>query len=243
MNRMVVKRLLDNVSIKAILWLLYAGASYLVAMYAVIPVVLGARLLGVEWDVSSTNGGLALRIVVYAFAIILLILGLKLARLDWPAIRKVAGFARNLDWKDLLLSAAGFIAYMLATTVVLSIVAHLPGFDAGQSQNVGVGKVYGGERLIAFLVLVVLTPIAEETMFRGIFYGYLRKLGVWRWVAVFIVSALFGLAHGQWNVGLDVFSLSVVLCILRELTGSIWAGVVVHMIKNFIAFYLLYFVM
>ena len=56
------------------------------------------------------------------------------------------------------------------------------------------------------------------------------------WLPATLVSALFGVAHGQWNVGLDVFVLSMVACGLREATGSIWAGIVLHMIKNMVAF-------
>jgi membrane protease YdiL (CAAX protease family) len=56
------------------------------------------------------------------------------------------------------------------------------------------------------------------------------------WLTTLVVSVLFGIAHGQWNVGIDVFALSVSMCVLRELTGSIWAGALVHIIKNLIAF-------
>jgi membrane protease YdiL (CAAX protease family) len=56
------------------------------------------------------------------------------------------------------------------------------------------------------------------------------------------VSALFGLAHMQWNVAIDVFVLSMVACYLRELTGSIWAGIILHCLKNLIAFIALFFV-
>ena len=48
--------------------------------------------------------------------------------------------------------------------------------------------------------------------------------------------------HFQWNVGVNVFALSVVLCALREITGTIYAGILTHMIKNGVAFYLLYLV-
>ena len=58
-----------------------------------------------------------------------------------------------------------------------------------------------------------------------------------------IVSILFGVLHGQWNVGVNVFALSLVLCGLREITGTIYAGMIVHILKNALAFYLLYLVL
>jgi hypothetical protein len=60
------------------------------------------------------------------------------------------------------------------------------------------------------------------------------------WAAIIITSLLFGAVHGQWNVAIDVFVLSLVLCSLREVTGNIWAGVLLHMLKNGLAFYLLF---
>ena len=58
--------------------------------------------------------------------------------------------------------------------------------------------------------------------------------------AILIVSLLFGLVHGQWNVGVVVFTMSIAMCLIRELTGTIWGGILVHMIKNGLAFYALY---
>ncbi|RYZ49901.1 MAG: CPBP family intramembrane metalloprotease, partial [Sphingobacteriales bacterium] len=55
-----------------------------------------------------------------------------------------------------------------------------------------------------------------------------------------VTSIVFGAIHGQWNVAVDVFALSLILCSLREITGSIWAGVLLHMLKNGIAFYFLF---
>jgi membrane protease YdiL (CAAX protease family) len=125
---------------------------------------------------------------------------------------------------------------------VLYVASQLPGFNANQTQDVGVTSVFGLERAAAFVVLVFIVPFCEELMFRGLLYGKLRQEKLPWWLAALVVSALFGLAHGQWNVGLDVFCLSIVACGLRELTGTIWAGVLVHIIKNFIAFALLFLV-
>ena len=123
-----------------------------------------------------------------------------------------------------------------------------PWFDAGQTQELGFSTyLSGGDRTIAFITLVVVAPIAEEIIFRGWLYGKLREKlnGVLpeyagKIVSILLTSALFGLIHFQWNVGVNVFCLSVVLCVMREITGTIYAGILTHMIKNCVAFYLLY---
>jgi len=140
-----------------------------------------------------------------------------------------------------LLAPAGFIIYLLCSGVVMYAVTQwVPGFNATQQQDVGfsnLAKQY--ELLLAFVALVIIAPVAEETLFRGYLYGKLRK-SVPIWVAMLVTSALFGALHGQWNVGIDVFVLSLVMCTLREITGSIWAGILVHMIKNGLAFFILF---
>ena len=54
--------------------------------------------------------------------------------------------------------------------------------------------------------------------------------------AAIFSSMLFALAHGQWNVAIDTFILSFALIWVFEKSGSIWASVLLHAIKNFIAF-------
>lgn len=151
------------------------------------------------------------------------------------------GLDRLPSWSDIGLSPAVFVVYTLAVTAVLNAVSSvIPGFPINEAQDVGF-KAFGSptDNMLAFLTLVVLAPIAEETLFRGYLYGKLKR-SVPAVVAALVTSLLFAVAHFQWNVGIDVFVLSLVLCGLRSLTGSIWAGILVHMIKNGIAYYLLF---
>ncbi|MGH9351096.1 MAG: lysostaphin resistance A-like protein, partial [Terriglobia bacterium] len=86
-------------------------------------------------------------------------------------------------------------------------------------------------------------PLGEETLVRGYLYSGLRKY--WRfWPALLFTSLLFGAAHLEfgaggplvWAAAIDTFLLSVVLCYLRERTGALYAGILVHMLNNLIAF-------
>ncbi len=74
---------------------------------------------------------------------------------------------------------------------------------------------------------------------RGYLFGKLRRESGF-WLSAVITSAVFGFVHLQWNVGVDVFALSLVLCFLREKTGAIWAGMILHMLKNSVAYVLLF---
>lgn len=130
--------------------------------------------------------------------------------------------------------------------------------------------VLTSDRIFAFITLVIIAPIAEELIFRGYLYRKIKDIFYKKdsqilsekaiqksvkkrkkfnfknreftaiVIAALITSLAFGIMHGQWNVGVNVFAMSIVLCIMREITGSIYAGILLHMLKNAIAFYLLY---
>lgn len=151
-------------------------------------------------------------------------------------------------WTDIGLAPIGFIVYLMIAAGLVAFFSQFPWFDASEAQDVGFNTlIFGFDRLLAFFTIVVLAPVAEEVIFRGWLYGKIRSK-LWgetaHWVAILIstllVSILFGLIHMQWNVGVNVFAMSLVLCALREITGTIYAGILLHMLKNGVAFYLLY---
>lgn len=143
-------------------------------------------------------------------------------------------------WTDILLAPIGYIVSMVAAiAVIMAVQAFVPTFDLSEAQDTGFQVFTNTDKIVAFAALVVLAPIAEELIFRGYLYGKLRtRLSAVP--AIIIVSVLFGFMHGQWNVGIVVGIMSVFLCIARELTGTIYSGILMHMIRNGLAFYLLY---
>ena len=151
------------------------------------------------------------------------------------------GLQRLPTWAELGLAPAGLIVYFITSALVIYLVSlFFTGFDAGQAQDVGFEQlVQRYEYMLAFITIVVIAPIAEEMLFRGYLYGKLKKYSP-RWIAIIVTSALFGFAHGQWNVAIDTFVLSVFLCLLRDLTGSLWPSIILHMLKNSIAYYFLF---
>lgn len=154
--------------------------------------------------------------------------------------RAELGFKHLPTFIDLGLAPIGYIVHLVLATALTSLMSLFTWFNADQVQDTGFSYfITGGERFIAMLALVFVAPIAEEILMRGWLYGKLRtKLKAP--LAILLVSLVFAALHGQWNVGVTVFSLSLVLCTLREITGTIWSGIILHMLSNGIAFYLLY---
>ena len=151
-------------------------------------------------------------------------------------------------WTDIGLAPVGFVVYMLLAAGLVALFSQFSWFDAGEAQDVGFNTfIMGFDRVLAFFTLVVVAPVAEEIIFRGWLYEKIRsklwnEMGHTVTIVItnLLVSMLFGLVHMQWNVGINVFAMSIVLCALREITGTIYAGILLHMLKNGVAFYLLY---
>ncbi|MDO5481298.1 MAG: CPBP family intramembrane metalloprotease [Candidatus Saccharibacteria bacterium] len=154
--------------------------------------------------------------------------------------REEMGVKGSPTWTDIGLAPVGLIVYYVIAMVVIKLFMVFPWFQADEAQDVGFSTyIFGVDRLVAFLALCIVAPVMEELIFRGFLYGKLRNnYGVA--VSMLVVSLLFGFLHGQWNVGVNVAVMSAVMCGMREMTGTIYSGILLHMGKNFIAFMLVY---
>lgn len=213
---------------------------FVVASFAILGIhlfisqVLGAQIF------SSTVTQTIATIATYSLTL-LLVIGLPYWWKRFNTSREELGLVSWVTLVDLLLAPAGYVVYLILSGILGGLAgAVIPWYDTTTVQNIGfqgVSQYY--EYALAFLCLVILAPFAEELLFRGYLLGKLLKYTP-AWAAVLITSLLFGVAHASWAVGIDVFALSIILSSLRLITGNIWSSVVLHMIKNGIAFYLLF---
>ena len=203
-------------------------------------VMLGLRSVGVSFvGVNESTLQAVFSAVIYVLSLVIVI-GIPWWVKKYRTTRQEIGLHTSMTWTDILLTPLAFVAYILLSYVLTSIASNFPFYDIEQVQNTGFTQLTQGyEFLLAFLTLVVIAPVAEEILFRGYLLGKLRK-HVPVWLAILVTSLLFGLVHFAWNVGVDVFALSIVLCLLRISTGRLWPAMLLHMAKNGLAFYLLF---
>ncbi|HZK45303.1 MAG TPA: CPBP family intramembrane glutamic endopeptidase [Clostridia bacterium] len=91
---------------------------------------------------------------------------------------------------------------------------------------------------LAILSTVVIAPIVEETVFRGLVYTRLKR-AMPKWIAMVLQAAVFGLLHGQKLWAAYAFVIGMLLCIVFESTGSIFANMVMHISFNLMGGYIL----
>ena len=85
--------------------------------------------------------------------------------------------------------------------------------------------------LISFLSLVILHPAAEEYLFRGLFYGELRRIN-----PVFgclCQCVMFAISHETVTGMIFALGSGIVLAYLMENTGRLWVPMAAHAIINF----------
>ena len=233
-------------------------ASILIAVFVyfssqiAVAIVLREYISLRHWSISTANSWLTNSVpalftetfLVETFVILFLYAFLHRRKIPF----KYIGLKGKFLLRDLWYATSGFLTYLLIYLSIVSTLQYLiHNFNVSQKQQLGMpNSAYGGNLWLLFFMLVILPPIAEEILFRGFIYTSLRpKMN--KIVAAIITSILFALPHLfetssglLWVAGCDTFILSMVLVYVREKTDKLWASMLIHALKNFVAFASLY---
>jgi membrane protease YdiL (CAAX protease family) len=195
---------------------------------------------GSSWLSNSIIAQFIYVAIAESIAIALVYWFLKKNRSSFKAIG-----LRKPKWMDPVFGLMGLPAYFVIYIVLLNVVTHFaPHLNVSEKQQLGFNNVAGlPDILLTFVSLVVLPPIAEEIIFRGLIYTSLRRK-MRMWGAAVVTSLLFAAGHlpeggssgPLYIAAIDTFSLSLVLVYLREKTGGLYASMTLHGLKNLIAF-------
>jgi membrane protease YdiL (CAAX protease family) len=193
-----------------------------------------------SWLTNSVIGQFIFILLAEGLVLGALYLFLKHYKTTWTDIGLRRPRLKDFGWGILAVPV-----YMIFYLVIVSVVGiFFKGLDVNQQQEIGFNNVAGALPLVlTFISLVILPAFTEEVLVRGFLYGSLKKALPIIWAAL-LTSALFALAHlpeggdagPLYIAGIDTFVLSMVLIYLREKTGSLWASITLHALKNSIAF-------
>ncbi len=200
----------------------------------------------IEWLRTGVIGPFVSQLAVAIVGIFLVHGVIKLLKTRWSTI----GLKKPKP-VDLIYAFVGygwyFVIYLVAAYFISKFLNII---DVTQAQQLAFSTDTSGIALVlVFLGLVVLPPLYEEVLTRGLLFTGLRK-NLPLPVAAIITSLLFGAAHLGWSsgepllwiAGIDTFILSMVLVYLREKTDSLWSAIGLHAIKNLVAFTVLFII-
>ena len=139
----------------------------------------------------------------------------------------------------------GFCIYE-GCQVALSILyaALAPNLWTPNDENIR--AIASGSYRVMWVGAVLLAPMTEETLIRGLIFGNLRRKN--RVLAYAVATLVFAAMHVMnYVLQMDVVTLllnlalyafpSVALCAAYEYAGTIWAPIALHMILNALAMY------
>ena len=141
----------------------------------------------------------------------------------------------------------GFCIYEGVQTAV-SIVYELAAPDLWTPNDENIRTIAQGSYYVMWVGAVLLGPLTEETLIRGLVFGNLRRKS--RVLAYVVTALVFSLMHVlSYILQMDAVTLllnlvlyafpSVALCAAYEYAGTIWAPIALHMILNALSMYAL----
>jgi membrane protease YdiL (CAAX protease family) len=155
---------------------------------------------------------------------------------SWVALPRAPQFGLRLPripaWKAAL-AVIGLYLTFLVLALLWTVVVNQSASEKYLVKDVGAHSGTLGV-LASCLVFCVAAPICEEFLFRGFIFGALRS---WRGplVAAVVTGVLFGAVHAGSAPVVDLVPLGVLgmlLCGLRQFTGSLYPCIALHALNN-----------
>ncbi len=111
--------------------------------------------------------------------------------------------------------------------------------DSAEAAVADTVSIYGSSEsvfslVLCFFAMCVVAPFAEEFIYRGVIFGFLRKFGFS--FAAFASSLIFGLAHATASQIAYAFVFGLALCMIYERTGNLKTSILMHFINNLIGY-------
>ena len=149
------------------------------------------------------------------------------------------------SFTSILLGYAGYIVAMYAISALIMIFTE----DAINPNSEAIIAQTKLNPNVMLVIGVLLAPIVEETLFRGVIFGTIRKSSR---VAGYVASALLfavyhlldyiiaGIFYGSFDWALLLYLMQyipagIILCWCYERSRNIWAPIFLHMIINYIS--------
>lgn len=133
-----------------------------------------------------------------------------------------------------VLASIGIVAgfYFSINAVLTLLMQLLPDLMESYNQLLEMAGI-GSNTLVTIIYAIILGPILEELVFRGVIYSYLEKAGLRPIVVILITGILFGFVHMNIVQSTYAAILGILLGFLRYKYRSIKLTIFAHILLNF----------
>ncbi len=166
--------------------------------------------------------------------------------------RKLKGFGLNVrsipkDFAAAFLYLFSVLPLIWATMYLIRYIGRFffgPEYEISQHEQLEIITTYPRLQLqiLVFVVAVVIAPVIEEMIFRGLFQTVIRSFFERRdskleirgrvWLPVFISAGLFSMVHGNVPHWPALFLLGVCMGYAYEKSGSLFRPIFIHALFN-----------
>lgn len=131
---------------------------------------------------------------------------------------------KKINWKDTLYIV--LFAFALSLMPIDFLVELFPSYK--EINNFIYSQT---NSILNIICIVVLIPIYEEILFRGVIFNHLKenyKIGI----AIILQALLFAIAHGNIVQGIYAFIIGIALVLMYMYFNSIYSNIILHMSFN-----------
>ena len=145
-------------------------------------------------------------------------------------------YLRKEGASSYLLMAGATVGAVLGLNLLLELSGIV---DSSAAYQAVVADQYSASFLLGLLGYGVISPIAEELLFRGVIHNYMRRFINVK-MALLLSSALFGIYHMNYVQGIYGFLMGCLIAYTYEYFGEFKLAVAVHMASNILIYCLSY---
>jgi membrane protease YdiL (CAAX protease family) len=157
-----------------------------------------------------------------------ILLAMLLVYAPTKSVRAVLGIRATSAPAALLSLASGAFLYPALSWVDDLLLKRFPKSEEDTERLARLLAVHTrGERVALFVALVLVLPIFDELLFRGMFYGGLRR-GRVSSLAIVGTALLFAVASGEWRDLPVYLVVGILLAWLRSRSGSLVPSMLAH---------------
>ena len=136
-------------------------------------------------------------------------------------------------WKMIVIGFGVFSLGNIIVSILLYFLKDLPSITRTLETLDEVSNLSSGF-FLTFIVIVILAPITEELIFRGILFEEINRLFDYKF-AIFSTALLFGIYHFNILQGVNTFAMALILTIVYYYRKNILDSILIHMVNNFLA--------
>lgn len=212
-------------------FLKFLGIIFLLAGFVFLSEILAAKLIQIYGQIKNQRFDIKYQLLLGQVIRGILIIPIIYKRSSRTSYIKLS--VKKDFWKMIIIGFGVFSLGNIIVSILLYFLKDLPSITRTLETLDEVSNLSSGF-FLTFIVIVILAPITEELIFRGILFEEIIRLFDYKF-AIFSTALLFGFYHFNILQGVNTFVMALILAIVYYYRKNILDSILIHMVNNFLA--------